>query len=377
MPYVTHIDSAYRQLHGQRMTHQDLIRAQFSSPFKSLHSKNFNRTKTFYTNDPRPYTDNTLNRAEESIIAICHEDFPRLYTTFNIPKATGGVRRIEAPTGQLKYAQRRIADIITQDLRVLCHDAAYAYTMGRCAYDALVTHQRADAKWFLKIDLKDFFPSCTQAMVIRSLADIYPISNFSQQTHELIAEIAVNDRGVLPQGSPISPLISNLIMLPFDKTLTQKIRRFNHQSYTYTRYADDLLITSPFDFKYEDVLQLVEDTLSKHALPFTINRAKLRYASMSGRNWNLGLMYNKDQNITIGQKKKKELHSLVNAFMKDFTTVISTESEWSKQSTQELIGKLGYLKNVEPDYYQTIITKYSRMYDHPVTEAFAFWLNNY
>ena len=79
-------------------------------------------------------------------------------------------------------------------------------------------------------------------------------------------------------------------------------------------------------------------------------------------------MYNKDLKITVGTKRKKELHSLVNSFV--------VEYPWDIQSTQELIGKLGYLKNVEPDYYTTLIQKYETKYNVDIVSMFKEILNS-
>jgi hypothetical protein len=92
---------------------------------------------------------------------------------------------------------------------------------------------------------------------------------------------------------------------------------------------------------------------------------------MAGRNWNLGLMYNKDQQITVGSKKKKMLHSLVNNYVMDY----QADEPWSITQTQELVGQLGYLKNVEPNYYDILINKYETKYNVNMRTLFKATLN--
>lgn len=322
------------------------------------YSKGFFEVRTLET-EPLPFN---VGRLVETL----GTPYTKEYIQFRIPKSSGGTRLIKAPVDELKELQKNIANMIQNNYRVLPHNAAYAYMRGRCAYDALVTHQRNNARWFLKLDIKDFFPSITKEVLMNKLPFIYPLNELSEDEMEQLIDIAT-DEGSLPQGSPLSPLLSNLVMLEFDKLLTTKIRRFENQTYTYTRYADDMLISCPYTFRFESIIKVIEELFEELELPFEISRQKVRYASMAGRNWNLGLMYNQDQRITIGTKRKKELHSLVNSFV--------VEYPWDIQSTQELIGKLGYLKNVEPDYHERLFNKYETKYGVNLSEMFRNILN--
>ena len=369
MPYVTYLLTNTRVNADLRLTVEDAVAYQLNPTLDkySRYSKNFCNSRTYFTDEVREAPEYAMNR----LLRTLDEEYTKDYITFRIPKASGGTRTIEAPATSLKILQRDIADVILNELRVLPHDAAYAYTRGRCAYDALVTHQRNNAKWFLKIDIKEFFPSITKDVLLKLLPEVYPLNRIPSDKLMQLVDIATNSNDALPQGSPLSPVLSNLVMVGFDHALSTALHKLDNQRYTYTRYADDMLISCPYAFRFDDILQVIEELFTAHGLPFTINRQKLRYASMAGRNWNLGLMYNKDQQITVGNKKKKELHSLVNSFVVQY----KNEEPWDISSTQELIGKLGYLKNVEPEYYETLIKKYENKYDLYIGVAFKHILN--
>lgn len=356
MPYVTYVQRNTAVYSESRMTVSEMLHAQlYGATERALHSKNFFNVHTFWTDNPRNREANLLLMAD--LMLKLGQPYTKEYIQFRIPKASGGTRLIEAPTEELKNLQRDIARQLYA-LQIFPHNAAYAYTRGRCAYDAMVTHQRHNARWFLKIDIKDFFPSITKELIKTKMTDVYPLNFLDEEYHDQLAEVAVNERGVLPQGSPLSPVISNLVMLGFDLALSNKLRRFEGQRYCYTRYADDILISCPYSFTINPIIALVRQLFLENGLPFQINQDKLRYASNSGRNWNLGLMYNQDQQITIGTKRKRELHALVNNFM-----YAAVQCEWwHKPETQELIGKLAYLKNIEPAYYRTLIQKYEDKY---------------
>ena len=96
----------------------------------------------------------------------------------------------------------------------------------------------------------------------------------------------------LPQGTPISPFITNVMMIAIDHKISNTLRNFDNKRFVYTRYADDLLISCKIDFNKDLVQKLVADTLSEFNAPFGIKAEKTRYGSSAGRNWNLGLMLN-------------------------------------------------------------------------------------
>ena len=151
--------------------------------------------------------------------------------------------------------------------------------------------------------------------------------------------------GGLPQGTPISPLITNVMMIPVDFKLSNTLRNFEKQSFIYTRYADDFIISSKYDFDVRSVEELVVSTLNSFGAPFTINASKTRYGSSAGRNWNLGVMLNKDNEITVGHKKKKQIKEMVNGSAYDFLR--TNEHLGRKIIFLTLGGSYSYGTNVE------------------------------
>lgn len=347
----------------QQRNNTDLMRVIMGTAGLSLRSANFFNTKTIETDEPiRP--DN-LDIQLTTLKDILDRAVAKHFIYFRIPKASGGTRNIEAPECEYKQQLQDITELITKGLRVLPHDSAYAYTRGRSAKDALILHQEQKARWFLKIDLKDFFPSITEDLLLQVLPTIFPFNYFNQELLASLCNVAVNKDGVLPQGSPLSPLLSNIIMVKFDKVLSSKLTWFKRNKYTYTRYADDLLISCPYKFKYSDVVECIRDTLLECELPFRINGRKTRYQSFSGSNWNLGLMYNNKRNITIGSKKKKEYAFLLDLFL----MTAGTQGQWCREETQSIAGKLSYLKNIEPTYYRKLINKYEKKHGKIYTQV--------
>lgn len=288
---------------------------------------------------------------------------PMLYHSFSIPKRTGGLRHIDAPVPELMELLRKMKNIFENKLRVLPHDAAFAYVKQRSCKDALVRHQQAQSKWFLKLDIKDFFPSCNTEFIHKQLSKIFPFSEIYKDPlvqlnslMENIIDICLLN-GSLPQGTPISPLLTNLLMIPLDYKIQHLLWQARGKKFVYTRYADDILISSPFDFDWCMIQTAIQGVLEDNS-PFKLKTEKTRYGSSAGRNWNLGLMLNKDNQITIGHRKKERLKATVHNFLADFTSGIV----WSKLDVQIMLGNLSYCHNIEPEYVQQLVQKYSEKF---------------
>ncbi len=288
---------------------------------------------------------------------------PMLYHSFSIPKRTGGLRHIDAPVPELMELLRKMKGIFENKLRVLSHDAAFAYVKQRSCKDALVRHQQAQSRWFLKLDIKDFFPSCTTEFIHKQLSKIFPFSEIYKDplvqlnsVMENIIDICLLN-GSLPQGTPMSPLLTNLLMIPLDYKIQHFLWKVNGKKFVYTRYADDILISSPFNFDWRMIQTGIQDILENNS-PFKLKTEKTRYGSSAGRNWNLGLMLNKDNQITIGHRKKERLKATVHNFLADFTS----GTVWSKLDVQVMLGNLSYCRNIEPEYVQQLIQKYSEKF---------------
>ena len=285
--------------------------------------------------------------------ALRAQERSTLYETFHIPKKSGGLRRIDAPKPELMNALRNLKTIFEEDFHALYHTSAFAYVKNRCTVDAVKRHQKNNSKWFGKLDLHDFFGSTTLDYVIKMFSMVFPFSEivkFPNGEAELrkALDLAFLNGG-LPQGTPLSPLITNVMMIPVDYKLANAFRDFDKQRFIYTRYADDFIISSKVDFDVHRVEKLVVDTLHEFGAPFTINESKTRYGSSAGRNWNLGVMLNKD--ITVGHKKKRQFQSMLYNYITDKRKDIS----WPREDIQTMQGLHSYYRMVEPETIDAIV----------------------
>lgn len=183
------------------------------------------------------------------------------YTRFSIPKRHGGRRYLIDPNPALKTVQRTILNYLQNTLNICHHNSAHAFTQERDAYTNAVQHK--NHKCIIELDIKDFFPSITKEVLIQEMDRNIILHNVFKLYHKLcdyIVLIATLD-GVLPQGSPLSPFLTNVVMHYFDYTICKKMRNKEFPRYTYTRYADDMCFSA-------NAFSYIKDVLQKHKKHF-------------------------------------------------------------------------------------------------------------
>lgn len=230
------------------------------------------------------------------------------YITFGIRKKNGtGVRFINAPSGVLKEIQKRLSiylnacmDEIEEENRYT--PVSFAFRKRKSIYDNAELH--IDSHWIINIDLKDFFPSINFGRV-RGFFIKNRDFELSVKTATAIAQIACYNNQ-LPQGSPCSPIISELITQILDARLFKFAKK---NDLIYSRYADDItfsrkrgilpnsaacLIDYPsYQWQISEKLKnIIERT------GFKINESKFRVQSNKTRQIVTGLVVNKKVNVT-------------------------------------------------------------------------------
>jgi hypothetical protein len=149
------------------------------------------------------------------------------YRVFTIKKGNKK-RQIQAPKVALKIFQKWIGTHLA--LSVQLPKDVYGFVPGKSTFDAAKIH--CEAEWVYSLDIRDFFPSITGDKVASAVKEL----GYSDKGIQIIKNFCtLNDR--LVQGSPASPVLSNIVFIPFDIKLKNIASDFGVR---YTRYADDL-----------------------------------------------------------------------------------------------------------------------------------------
>lgn len=289
-----------------------------------------------------------------------------LYHHFEIPKtsidpSTGKykTRPIDAPLDPLKKALYDLKDILENTCGASYHTNAFAYIPRRCAVDSIRRHQANKSFWFLKTDFSNFFGSITKEFMEHQLRMIFPFSEIYKNPHgkdvlSKAIDLCFLNNG-LPQGTPISPMLTNLIMIPVDHRLTNTLRSFRGNHYIYTRYADDILVSSKIKYNYEEIVEYINSVLREFRAPFSINPDKTRFGSRNGHNFNLGVILNEKNEITIGYKRKMAFRGQLNDYIQ---RKLRGESQ-PIHDIQIMDGLLSYFSGIEPEYWSHVINRFN------------------
>jgi len=304
------------------------------------------------------------------------------YTQFKIPKKNGSERTINAPTGTLKSIQSALSELlldcldeITQNkfpeseiarekvkhskvLKVKCSSSmikqptlSHGFERKRSIITNAMMH--LGKKHVFNIDLEDFFGSFNFGRV-RGFFIKNKHFELEPEIATVIAQIACHNNE-LPQGSPCSPVITNLITHSLDIKLAALASK---NSCTYTRYADDITFSTrkkeiPKFIAQQKGEQIVAGKKLRSEIirsGFKINPSKTRNQYKDSRQDVTGLIVNKKPNT------KKEYWRTVRAqcdYLFKYGEFIETvNGEGVKGNINSLEGKLNFIDQV--DHYNRL-----------------------
>jgi RNA-directed DNA polymerase len=271
--------------------------------------------------------------------------------TFNINKRTGGKRQINHPSKKLKTIQYWLIYNVFKNLPV--HQAAMAYRENRSIYDNAKYHK--DNRFFLKIDLKDFFPSikfCDLLPIVEKWHNAselnWPLNNDAK---ELIRLCCFFKNDALAIGYPSSPIISNLVMYDFDVSVAALISEERYENVLYTRYADDLVFSTNTKGACAELKNKLYKLIDECSSPkISVNKTKTKLSSSSGGSASVtGLRICKDGYITIHRKQKDHIRLLLSHYKKGLL---------NDEECRSLTGHLTYCHHVAPLFYSSLSMKY-------------------
>lgn len=232
------------------------------------------------------------------------------YHIFEIPKKSGGKRKISAPKPQLKSFQQWILENILNKISV--GEMVHGFTAQKSIVTNAEPHLGQDI--IINIDLQDFFPSISYKRVkglfaklgySEQLSTIFALVCTQAHTEEASLDgvkyfIHKGDR-FLPQGSPASPAISNLIVYKLDKRLQGLALKLG---FVYTRYADDLTFST--DHANEDhinkLLYFVKKVINDEN--FTVHPDKLHIMRNKHQQKVTGIVVNEKLNVERQKLRK-------------------------------------------------------------------------
>lgn len=200
-----------------------------------------------------------------------------------IPKSgqPGKFRPLGIPTVYDRVCQQALMNRLETIFEPVFDDASFGYRRGRSTKDAMGKIWREleqGNEWVVDADLKDFFGSADHdklmEMLNQRVADgrvLCLLESMMKVGYSQDKQVRPSEKGV-PQGGVISPLMSNILLTPFDREMRRK-------GYRLTRYADDWLVTCRTRQEAQAVLNFAKSVLEKLGVDLNEEKTRIVHAN--------------------------------------------------------------------------------------------------
>lgn len=301
---------------------------------------------------------------------FCQSDRIAGYKRFKLRKKRGGFRIIHTPKEKIKYLQRWILhNILT---KIPSHNSCKGFDPGQSIVGNAKIHTNADA--ILKIDLLRFYDSINEkriyglfkaigyhsnlAVSLAKICTIMPdklfLNSFKEKEENLKNSIVViNKDGLLPQGSPCSPKLSNLIAMNLDNRLSALAKK---RTLCYSRYADDITFSGTLQSLSgleKIVYRIIRDE------NFFANHSKTKLLKRGAPFFVTGLSVN-GQFVKVPKKLKTEIeHHLFHCIKNGVHNHLKVCNIQNRNFKDWLLGKISFVNSIEPELGKRYFSQFS------------------
>jgi len=217
--------------------------------------------------------------------------FPPPVRVVEIDKKGGGRRRLGVPTVADRIAQMVAKIYFEPEIECIFHPDSYGYRPNKSALDAVGMARKRCWRydWVLDLDIKGFFDNISHELLMRAVGKhtqckwlLLYIERWLKAPMQLADGTLISRDKGSPQGSVISPLLSNLFLhYAFDEWM-----RRNHRDIPFERYADDILVHCKSERQARWMKSAIEGRLAECQLELHPEKTKIVYCKDHNRRGN-------------------------------------------------------------------------------------------
>lgn len=262
-----------------------------------------------------------------------------------IPKPNGGKRKLGIPTVKDRLVQQAISQVLSKRYEPIFSDHSYGFRPQRNAHQALLKaggYVAQGQDWVVDIDLAKFFDEVNHDRLLWQLSTrigdkrvLKMIGRFLR-AGMLSGGIASPRIKGTPQGSPLSPLLSNIVLDELDKELERR-------GHSFVRYADDLIILVGSELAAERVMKSTT-TFIENRMRLKVNEEKSRITRPDQLNF-LGHSILPEGNLGLSRKSEKRFKAKLKCLTRR-NRGISLE-QLIREINPVLRGWLNYFRNAK------------------------------
>jgi RNA-directed DNA polymerase len=221
----------------------------------------------------KPYLAEHWAEIKESLLRGKYK--PQAVRVVFIPKPKGGQRQLGIPTVMDRLIQQSLHQVLNPIFDPTFSEYSYGFRKGKNAHQALKKvqeYQRLGKRWVVDMDLAKFFDEVNHDVLMSKIAKsiedkriLRLLRSYLRSGIMIDGMVSQRDKGT-PQGSPLSPLLSNIMLDELDKELEGR-------GHSFCRYADDCNIYVGSRQSGERVLDSITNFIEKK-LRLKVNREK-------------------------------------------------------------------------------------------------------